>query len=84
MANRRQSRWQWAQVQMYVSHPSIWAFIDNLRKGQVGRDAFLSRLLAGHAAPVKSDMYHHCDERILRLVSSYDTRNQIDYLRGIS
>ena len=46
-ANRR------LQYELGMHHPTIWKFIDALRKVQKGRDAFLEKLMAGYPPPKK-------------------------------
>ena len=67
-----------------VHHPSIWTFIDKLKRSQVGRDAFFESLLAGGQPPKKRAKYVRCDRAIERLVRDYNNRTKIQFLRGIA
>lgn len=72
------------QTELAMDHPTIWKFIDVLRKVQKGRDIFLEQLVAGHAPPQKRRKYIEADNRIHRIVVDYRNRDLIQYLRGIS
>ena len=70
---------------MGVQHPSLWSFINCLRKVQAGRDVFYSQLEAGKSPPPKKlKKFIDTDKRILRIVQSYETRTKISFLRGIA
>ncbi|KAL4100733.1 hypothetical protein QTP88_020767 [Uroleucon formosanum] len=77
-ANRR------LNVEMGVQHPSLWSFINCLRKVQAGRDVFYNQLEAGKNPPKKLKKFIDADKCILRLVESYETRTKISFLRGIA
>jgi len=67
-----------------MDHPTLWKFIDGLKKVQKGRDLFHEQLVAGHAPPRKLRRYRLCDERIERIVQSYANYGIMDYLRGLA
>ncbi|XP_050516377.1 uncharacterized protein LOC126891239 [Diabrotica virgifera virgifera] len=77
-ANRR------IQNELGMDHPTIWKFIDALKKIQAGRDVFLERLIAGNEPPSKLKKYIQADQRIESLVLDYENRNLNDFLRGIA
>jgi len=77
-ANRR------LNVEMGVQNPSLWSFIDCLRKVQAGRDVFYNQLEAGKSPPKKLKKFIDADKRILKIVQSYETRTKISFLRGIA
>lgn len=77
-ANRR------LNVEMGVCHPSIWAFINCLKKVQSGHDYFYSQLTAGKSPPKKLKKFADLDKRILIIVQQYDSRDYISYLKGIA
>jgi hypothetical protein len=72
------------QAEFAVDHPSIWKFIDGLRRTQKGRDAMFERYVHGERPTIKRRKYVQADERIRRLVDSYSERNILEYLRGIA
>lgn len=65
-------------------HPTIWKFIDVLRQVQKGRDEYFEKLSCGHEPELKLLRYRKADERILKIVSEYGIRNEIEYLRSIA
>lgn len=72
------------QQELGVTHPTIWKFIDSLRKVQKGRDAYYEQLVAGNPPPLKLKKYREADRRILFLVQNFnEATNVIEYLRGI-
>ncbi|XP_070593082.1 uncharacterized protein [Erythrolamprus reginae] len=72
------------RAQLGLCHPTIWKFMDGLRKVQRGRDAFYEKLLSGESPPLKLRKYYKADQRIAKIVSEYGNRNHIDYLRAIA
>jgi len=72
------------QAELQMDHPTLWKFIDGLKKVQKGRDLFHEQLVAGHAPPRKLLRYQLCDERIQRIVQSYANYGIMDYLRGLA
>lgn len=77
-ANRR------LNIQMAVDHPTLWAFINCLKRIQSGRDTFFHQLETGKSPPKKKKKYIDVDKRIFKLVSEYDNRNVISFLRGLA
>jgi len=71
------------QAELQMDHPTLWKFIDGLKKVQKGRDLFHEQLVAGHAPPRKLRRYRLCDERIQRIVPSYANYGIMDYLLGL-
>lgn len=77
-ANRR------LQNELGMDHPTIWKFVEALKKIQKGRDLHLQQIIAGHGPQAKLRKYVQADERISRLVNDFYNRNILDFLRGIS
>ncbi|XP_068204653.1 uncharacterized protein [Palaemon carinicauda] len=77
-ANRR------LQMELGMEHPTLWKFINALKKVQKGRDFHLESLIAGSSPPAKSKKYRDTDSRILSIVQNLNERTPIEYLRGIS
>jgi len=69
------------QAELQIDHPTLWKFIDGLKKVQKGRDLFHEQLVVGHAPPRKLRRYRLCDETIQRIVQSYANYGIMDYLR---
>lgn len=72
------------QNEMSMDHPTIWKYIDALKKIQSGRDLYYEQLLSGQQPPTKLKKYRDCDERIILIVRDYRNRNITEYLRAIS
>ncbi|PZQ99132.1 MAG: hypothetical protein DI539_28755 [Flavobacterium psychrophilum] len=73
------------QSELQMNHPSIWKFIDGLRKVQSLHDLTMEQFVAGSQPPKKRKRYVECDERILNIVNGYADRTSfIEYLRGVA
>lgn len=72
------------QNELGMQHPTVWKFIDGLKKVQHGRDLYYEQLIAGDDPPVKLKKYRQADERIKTIVSTFEDRNVVEYLRGIA
>uniref|UniRef100_A0A914MDV3 MULE transposase domain-containing protein n=1 Tax=Meloidogyne incognita TaxID=6306 RepID=A0A914MDV3_MELIC len=72
------------QLQLGVAHPTIWKFLDELKKVVKLCDAQYEQFVAGHHAARKRRKYEEADERILNIVNRYDPETVIEYLRVIS
>lgn len=72
------------QNEFGFAHPTIWRFIETLRKVQKARD--LAYLEADRGVPPapKRRKYADVDARLVSIVSSYDSREPLDYLRAIA
>ena len=71
-------------AELGMHHPTIWKFIDALRKVQKGRDSYYEQLVAGHNPPLKLKKHREADERIGKIVSEYSNRIPLEYLRGLA
>jgi len=67
-----------------VVHPSIWKFIDGLRRVQKGRDVTYGQYVRGEPGPVKRPDDILADQRLLTTVNDFNNRDIIEYLRGIA
>lgn len=72
------------QIQFSCSHPTLWKFIDGLKNCQKITDQIYEEFVRGDVPPRKRTKYLLLDQRILRIVSTYSSRNIIEYLRGLA
>ena len=66
-----------------VDHPSIYRFFvlyEKFKKTEI----LVAMKGAGYAPFEKGDKYQRADQRILNLVNNFGTRNDVEFLRGIS
>ncbi|KAK0408674.1 hypothetical protein QR680_004091 [Steinernema hermaphroditum] len=82
--NRAEAAHRRLQRELGADHPSIWKFIESLRKVQIGVDKSFEDMLIGRPAEQKRKKYRDADLRIRRLVDGYDEDNLLDFLRGIA
>lgn len=82
--NRAEAAHRGLQVQLNVQRPSIWSFIDELRKSQTTRDMFYEGLVAGRVPPARLEKYRRQDDAILKLVEEYNSSDKLAFLRGIA
>ena len=72
-------------AELQCDHPTIWRFVDKLKKVQKTRDVFYEQLIAGNPPPRKKRRYLQCDKRIERIVRNFNAYpNVTDFLRGIA
>ncbi|KAL3105186.1 hypothetical protein niasHT_028858 [Heterodera trifolii] len=86
------------QCHFNCRHPTLWNFIDVLRKAQATTDADYSKFVKGIEPPPKKKKYRDTDSRILAKIQNYyidipnnDDHNYVNrhpriiaYLKGIS
>lgn len=73
------------QCELSMDHPTIWKFINTLKKIQCGRDVFYEKLRAGFEPPHKLKKYVQADIRIKNIVTEYTTtRTFVEYLKAIA
>ena len=77
-ANRR------LQSVRQMDHPSIWKFVDGLRKVQKERNLVFEQMVAGNPPPMKRCKYQQADDRILALIQDFANRPIMEYIRGIT
>lgn len=71
-------------VLLQTDHPSIWRFIDDLKRVQSLSDLQYERFVMGEAAPTKRKKHLETDKRLLHLVETCEQRNPAEFLRGIA
>ena len=62
-------------------HPTIWKFINGLRRYQKLKDTEIERLIAGRNAAQRLECVNR---RIRNIVLDYQNRDIIDYLHGLA
>jgi hypothetical protein len=67
-----------------LSHPSIWRFIDDLKKEQSLNELKIEQYIAGQQPPVPRRVYRDTAQRIECLVKDYENRDTLDFLKGIA
>jgi hypothetical protein len=66
-----------------ASHPTIWRFIDSLKKEQSMNELKLEQFLSGQHPPRARKIYREVARRIKTIVEDYGNRTTLDFLRGI-
>jgi len=64
-------------------HPTIWKFITALQKEERVNRLKTEQLLAGQEPPSKK-IYRDKAKNLKKILSTYNSRNREDYLRGIA
>ncbi|KAK5644913.1 hypothetical protein RI129_006213 [Pyrocoelia pectoralis] len=72
------------QNELGVDHPTMWKFIDGIRKVQSGRDVYYEAYVRGEEPVPKRRKYIQADRRILHIVQDFENRTTNEYLRGIA
>lgn len=84
MKNLAQAAHRRLQQEFAVSHPSIWKFIDGIRKVQHNRDSILERFNTGGLPTPKNRRYLDTDRNLLHIVRTIDARTNCELLRGVA
>jgi len=66
------------------STPTIWKFINGLRRYQKSKDAEIEGLIAGRNAAQRPPAYECVNRRIRNIMLDYQNRDIIDYLSGLA
>lgn len=72
------------QAELGMDHPTLWKFIDGIRKVQSGRDQNYEQFVRGEEPQQKRMKYQRADERIINIIRNAENRNFVEYLRGIA
>ena len=72
------------QSLLSVIDPTIWNFINGLRRYQKLKDTEIEGLIAGRNAARRLPAYECLNRRIKNIVLDYQIRDIIDYLRGLA
>jgi len=65
-------------------HPSIWKFIEALKKEQSLNEFKLEQYVAGENPPLGRKRYRDSAQRIKAIVEDFNNRPMLEYLRGIA
>ena len=72
------------QSLLFEIDPTIWKFINGLRRYQKLKDTEIEGLIAGRNAARRLPAYEYLNRRIKNIVLDYQNRDIIDYLRGLA
>jgi len=86
-----EASYQRLRNELTMVHPTIWKFIDGLRKSEKQRDMELEQMVAGYAPPAKKKKYQDADKRIVTILNQFMGNNpnappqsMWEFLQGIS
>ena len=65
-------------------HPNFWRYLDILKREQCLSKAKLTQLISGQGPPAPRRQYRDAGTRLLAVVSDYENRHILDFLRGIA
>ena len=72
------------QTELGMDHPTLWKFIDGIRKVQSGRDQVYEQFVRGEEPQQKRLKYLQADERILKIVQDFENRTVVEYLHDVA
>jgi hypothetical protein len=67
-----------------ANHPTIWKFIDALKKEQSLNELKIVQFIAGQAPPLGRRNYRDQAERVMNIVMQYGSWDMESYLIGIA
>ncbi len=67
-----------------ASHPTIWTFIEGIKAQQSLNEFKINQYLAGTQPPLQRQKYKDAAKKLKDFVESYETRNIIDYIKGVA
>ena len=65
-------------------HPSIWTFLDVLKKEQALNRINILQIIAGEGPPPQRRIYRNITQRLETLVAAYDNRPRLEFLRSVA
>lgn len=68
---------------MGCSHPTIWKFLDVLKKEQNLTDVKVAQHLSRQQPPKRAKKWTDYDERLRRIISDYDSYDLLDFLKAV-
>lgn len=72
------------QSQLGASHPTIWKFIEIIRKQQSLNEVHIQQHLGGQSPQPQRPKYRDVTERLKGIAEDFGNRNIIEYLKGIA
>jgi len=66
------------------SHPTLWKFLELLKREQSINRIEILQAQGGHPPPAQRRRYVDCNQRILAIVDDYANRDHMQYLRSIA
>lgn len=67
-----------------ADHPTIWRFIESLRKCQRKHEVEIQQYFAGHPVPSQKKAYRDRETRLQKIVQSFDKIGTLEYLNSIA
>ena len=72
-------------LQQVSSHyPTIWKFLDALKREQRLQDIHIAKLRAGSQTMKSSKKFLDSNERLKKLVATFDQYSVLEYLRAVA
>ena len=68
---------------MGCSNPTIWKFLDVLKKEQNLTDVKVAQHLSRQQPPKRAKKWTDYDDRLRRIVSDYDSYDLLDFLKAV-
>ena len=68
---------------MGCSNPTIWKFLDVLKKEQNLTDVKVAQHLSRQQPPKRAKNWTDYDDRLRRIVSDYDSYDLLDFLKAV-
>ncbi|KAL3856696.1 hypothetical protein ACJMK2_011420 [Sinanodonta woodiana] len=65
-------------------HPNIWSFLRILKREQSLNNDSLNQIFGGHLPEQPKKEYKDCSSRIANIVTDFDNRVTIEYLKAIA
>jgi hypothetical protein len=65
-------------------HPTIWKFVDGLKKEQSLNQMKIEQFIAGHQPAARRKRYREAAMRLQTIALDFTNRSRMDYLRGIA
>jgi len=69
---------------MGSSHPTIWRFLESLRRTERKEFVKLNQILSGSQPPSRKKIYRDYELKLQNVVKSYGTMPVVDYLLNVA
>ena len=70
--------------QVSSHHPTLWKFLDALKREQDLQDIHIAKLRAGSQTMKSNKKYRDLNERLKKLVTTFDEYSVVEYLRTVA